>query len=292
MYSRALRQFIFLTQCSFLSQGAVAVVASLSGEAGAVSPGSQTSTAIHTFDWLDAGVRIEVRAKSTMRLILRNGRAYELGAGANATVDKDALSISNPPVRELNRLPPMPQIAALPTNAPDTSGAAPIRGGTILKGLYPDHAPAIASHVTLSFAPVPDALNYSVIVEDEMGNILLRVTTPLTKVDVPADALGPGSLYAWRVRAFAASGVVGEGSAEFVTISKDELDRRAAFAQAINAEGDAMGLALIAGVDREIGLLADACDEFEAALLLRPSDPGLDHALATARAALTAARGR
>jgi hypothetical protein len=292
MYSRALRKFIFLTQCAFLSQGAVAVVRSLSGEASAVPPRSQISSGIHAFDWLESGVRVEVHAKSTMTLILRNGRAYELGAGAKATVEKDALLVSNPPVRELNRFPPMPQIAALPKNASDTSGAAPIRGGTIVKGLYPNHAPAIASHVKLSFAPVADALNYSVLIEDEMGNILLRVTTPLTIVEVSADALEPGSFYAWRVRAFAASGVIGEGSGEFVTISKDELDRRGAFAKAINAEGDAMGLALIAEVDRENGLLADACDEFEAALRLRPSDPGLDHALATARAALTAARGR
>jgi hypothetical protein len=292
MYSRALRQFIFLAQCAFLSQGAVAVVKSLSGEASAVPSGSQTSSAIHALDFLESGVRIEVHAKSTMTLILRSGRAYELGAGAKATVDKDALSVSNPPVRDLNRLPPMPQIAALPKNASDTSGAAPIRGGTIVKGLYPHRAPVIASHVKLSFAPVADALNYSVIVEDEIGNILLRVTTPLATVEVPADALEPGSSYAWRVRAFAASGVVGEGSAEFVTITKDELDRRAAFAEAVNAEGDAMGLALMAGVDREIGLLADACDEFEAALRLRPSDPGLEHALATARASLSAARGK
>jgi hypothetical protein len=292
MYSRVLRQFIFLTQCSFFSQGAVAVVASLSGEANAVSSEARTSVVIHALDWLDAGVRIEVHAKSTMRLILLNGRVYELGAGAKGTVGKDALTAFNPQVRELNRLPPIPQIAALPKNAPDTPGAAPIRGGSVVKGLYPHLVPAIASHVKLSFVPVPDVSNYTVILEDEEGNILLRVTTSVTTVDVPADALKPGSRYSWRVRAFGAPGVLGEGSAQFVTMSKDELDRRTAFAGAINVEDDAMRLALVAGVDQQIGLLADACDEFETALRLRPSDPTLERALAKGKAALAAARER
>jgi hypothetical protein len=160
--------------------------------------------------------------------------------------------------------------------------------------------------VKLSFAPLADASSYTVTLEDDEGNILLRVSTPATSVEVPGQALKPGSHYSWRVRAFGDAGVLGEGDAQFVTMSKDDMDRRAAFGTALNFEDDptrlkdaatrpedaVMRLALIAGVDQQIGLLAEACDEFQTALGLRPSDPALQRALATAQAALAAARDR
>jgi hypothetical protein len=235
-----------------------------------------------------------------------SGRTYELGDGAKATVSADALTAFNSQVRELKSLPPIPRLPALANTAADVPGATAIRGGSRVKNLYPHRAAAIASRVKLSFAPLADASSYTVTLEDDEGNILLRVSTPATSVEVPGQALKPGSHYSWRVRAFGDAGVLGEGDAQFVTMSKDDMDRRAAFGTALNFEDDptrlkdaatrpedaVMRLALIAGVDQQIGLLAEACDEFQTALGLRPSDPALQRALATAQAALAAARDR
>ena len=227
-----------------------------------------------------------------MSLILLNGRTYQLDGGARATVGADALTAVNRQVREMNRLPPIPKFVPLADTAVNVSGATPIRGVAHMKDLFPQHVRAIASHVRLSFAALPNVANYSVTLEDEDGNTLFRVTTPATTVEVPSDILGPGSRYSWSVRAFGLSGVLAEGTAEFVTMSKDDFDRRSAFAKATNPDDRAMQLALLADVDQQLGLLAEARDEFEAALELRPSDPALQHAFAEAKAALAAAGGK
>jgi hypothetical protein len=297
MFAKILRHLVFLAAAISALHGApannpAAVVASLTGDASAFAPSARAAAAIRALDWLDSGVRIEVHPKSTMRIIMVSGRTYELGEGAKATISADALTGFNSQVRELKSLPPIPTLPAIGGTTADVPGATAIRGGSRVKNLYPHHAAAIASRVKLSFAPLPDAANYTVTLEDDEGNILLRVSTPATLVDVPANALKPGSHYAWRVRAFGEAGVLGEGAAQFVTMSNDDLDRRSAFGSALSIDDDAARQALIAGVDQQIGLLAEACDEFQAALALRPSDAALQRALAAAQSALAAARDR
>ena len=294
MFAKILRHIVFLTPALFTFQSPAfgkpaAVVVSLTGDASAFSP-SARAAAIHALDWLDAGVRIEVHPKSTLKLIMVSGRTYELGAGAKATISADALTAFNSQVRELKALPPIPRLPAIANTAADVPGATAIRGGSRVRNLYPHHAAAIASGVKLSFAPLPDASNYTVTLEDDEGNLLFRVSTPATRVEVPGEALKPDSHYSWRVRAFGGGQVLGEGNAQFVTISKDDMDRRSAFGSALNTEDDVTRLALIAGVDQQIGLLAEACDEFQTALGIRPSDPALQRAWAAAQTALAAAR--
>jgi hypothetical protein len=307
MFAKILRRIVSLTPSLFVFPALfifqlpafgkpAAVVASLTGDASAFSPSARAAAAIHALDWLDAGVRIEVHPKSTLRLIMVSGRAYELGEGAKATLSADTLTAFNSQVRELKSLPPIPRVPAIATTAADVPGATAIRGGSRVKNLYPHHAAAIASHVKLRFESLPDASSYTVTLEDDEGNALLRVSTPATSVEVPADALKPASHYSWRVRAFGDSGVLGEGGAQFVTLSTDDIDRRAAFRSALSIDDAAtrpedavMRLALIAGVDQQIGLLSEACDEFQTALGLRPSDPVVQRALAGAQAALAAA---
>jgi hypothetical protein len=270
-------------------QRAVAVVASVTGEATALSPKAKAEVAIRSLDWLDEGVRLEVRPKSEMRLILLNGRIYELGAGAKATVGAAGLTSVSTQVHELKTLPPIPRLAPIADASADVAGGTAIRGPRV-RSLYPNHVWALAIRVKLNFAPVSDALSYSIVLEDDSHNVLLRATTPTTSVDVPADALRPGSRYFWRVSAMDESGISAKGSATFVTISEEDQARRFAFDAAVSTEDEAMRLALIAGVDQQIGLLAEACDEFEAALKLRPSDPELRRALAAAKLSLDAAR--
>jgi hypothetical protein len=295
-----LRQSCFLAWALLASPGAtfakgpVAVVASLAGGANMQLTQARTAIPVHTLDWLDAGARLEVQPKSTMKLILLNGRTYQLSEGAKATVGADSLTGVNAQVHELDRLPPIPRLAPIAGNTPETPGVTAIRTDDPLrvKSLYPNQVWAIASQVTLTFAVVPRASSYVVNLDDDSGNMLLRVTSQANSVAVPADALKSASRYTWRVRAFAKSGVVADEGGEFWTVSQEDLDRRAAFAAALSAEDPPMRLALLAGVDQQVGLLAEACGELESALRLRPSDPALESALASAKAALDAARNR
>lgn len=292
MFPRMLFLTLAFSPAALFGKGPVAVVASLTGGASAQLPKSGTPAPIHALDWLDPGMRIEVQPKSSMKLILLNGRAYELSAGGRATLGSDGLTAANSQVHELNRLPPIPRLAPIVATTAEVPGATAIRGGSRVKNLYPHQVWTIASHVKLTFSPVADVSNYSVTLTDEDGNALLRQNTTLTDVEVPSDALKPGSRYSWRVRAFAPSGVLAEGSAEFWTISNADLDRRAAFAGALNAEDAAVRLALLAGVDLQSGLHDEACEELEAALRLRPADSALQDALAIARTARASARDK
>src|SRR5882724_12038926 len=103
---------LFIRPVAMFAKGPVAVVASLTGSATQRYPG-QKAADVHTLDWLGAGVRIEIQPKSTMRLILLNGRNYELRGGAAITIGSGVLTMIAGPVRELNRLPPVPTIAPI-----------------------------------------------------------------------------------------------------------------------------------------------------------------------------------
>jgi hypothetical protein len=278
---------LLILPAGVFAKGPVAVVASLTGSA-TLSYSGQQAVKVRNLDWLGAGVRIEVQPNSTMRLILLNGRNYELRGEAVVTIDSSVLKVVAGPVRELNRLPPVPTIAPIADTSSDVAGVTAMRTNMPKITLYPHNASAIADQVTLWFDPVREASNYSVVVMDKDEKILFRVSTEANTVEVPADLLKPGSRYHWRVRSFGDAGVLGEKGAVFVTLSQEDLARRSAFAAAVRAEDEGMRLALIARVDQEIGLLAEARDGYEAALRLRPSDPAIQSALDLLKAVMAA----
>jgi hypothetical protein len=76
--------------------------------------------------------------------------------------------------------------------------------------------------------------------------------------------------------------------ADFSTLSTEDALQRMAFASALDAKSnDPAALALLADIDLRLGLLAEACDEFSAALKQKPEDVTLQRALDSARATLS-----
>ena len=67
--------------------------------------------------------------------------------------------------------------------------------------------------------------------------------------------------------------------AEFVTLEEKPARARATLKASLDAAGDAPSLALLAEIDRGLGLLAEARDGFRAALARAPGDSGLREAL-------------
>ncbi len=271
----------------------LAVVASLSGTATVRSPGSRERVPVSSLDWLSEGTTIQVGRNSQAVLILLNGHRYELGPGAEATLSADRAPKMTGTVRELPVLPPIPKPAPIAADSAPTAGSVRIRGPREMSDLYPRVGMvAFAGKVTLRFKAVPDATSYHVVLQDSGGENVWSTTTESTEVSVPNGTTEAGAHYYWRVRAMRSGVAIGAGEAEFSTLSAANAVQRTEFAGALRANGnDPATLGLLAEVDLRLGLVAEACDEFSAALKEKPQDVGLRRGLDSAMATLAGERG-
>ena len=269
-------------------KGSIAVIASLSGEASVQNLATQQRVTVASFDWLQPGATLEVSTGSSATVVLLNGRRYELGSGARATVTADGLTASSGPVRELERLPPIPKATPIVDRTAYTSAAVRLRGGTPIRSMYPrEGTTALPNRLQLSFALVSGASTYRIELRDADGNILDNVQTAATHVAIPSGTVQAGATYSWHVRAIGSMGVVGEGDATFATISEQDAREREALSKALSAsKEDASAVALLADVDWRLGLLEEARQGLDAALQLRPGDAAILHALEGVQAAL------
>jgi hypothetical protein len=105
------------------------------------------------------------------------------------------------------------------------------------------------------------------------------VVTQSPAVTISPGVLKPGSKYYWRVRTLDRSGQVARGSAEFLTLAADIAAARATLERSLGAVGDISSLALLAEIDRSLGLLVEAREKFRAAVADAPEDAALRHAL-------------
>jgi hypothetical protein len=274
-------------------QGFAAVVESIVGKVIVRTPGAPNRTTVFPLDLLPAGSMIEVGPKSSATVLLLNGHRYELGQGAKATLTADSLSTKGP-VRPLEPKPPLPRAIPIAGKPPQIAGAARVRGASNIRGLYPhDGAAALPMSVKLSFSRVPETSLYRVELEDEDGGEVLNLRTEDTDALIPDGTLKAGRRYFWRVQALGPAGAIAEGTAAFVTISEEDIERRAEFAKTMqNASDKAFALALLADVDFQLGLLSEAREEFLAALRLKPDEMSIQRALEKVQSALASEPGK
>jgi hypothetical protein len=257
-----------------------AIISSLSGEASVVLPSDSKRTALRVFDWLPAGSVVEVGANSHMIIAFSNGRRFGMDAGSAATLAGGALQAPTGVVSELKPFPPMPRLAAIDraVRAGARSGAIRIRGDRALQiaNLYPrKDASALPDETTLLFSPVREGARYKVELEDEFGRTIFSAETESSSLAVPNGILKPGARYFWRVRTVEIVGPASRGESEFATLASEEIGKRAAFKAGLREKGDAEALALLAEIDRRLGLLLESRNEFREALSKSPSDQTL-----------------
>jgi hypothetical protein len=261
-----------------------ALIASLSGRVTGVA-GKEKRAVVSRLDWLPAGTVLRTDAQSRVTVLWSNGRRFELGPAARATIGPTGPSGITGPVHELAPLPPIPKPAPLEL-ATDAVAVTRFRGGAKIAELCPGQGTAaLAGSVKLSFAKVSGADAYQIVLENEDGDRLLDARTASTEIATPA--LQPGSHYSWRVRAFDAAGVMAEDRVSFVTLSEAEAKARQAFADGLRKTMEpSAALALLAEVDLESGLVREAIDGFHAALELEPQDAAIQRNLVRAQSAL------
>ncbi len=271
--------FVLLTgplyaQCC---KNSVAVIGSLSGKAEVHTAGSHERKAAAALDWLTDGDTLEMAARSRAVVILENGHRYELRGGAKITITTHAVPKITGTVRELPPLPPIPQPVPIAAASAPTPAAVRIRGGFEMTGLYPRAGTvALPGKAMFRYDAVPQATGYRMNLEDEAGDVVWNVMTDATNISIPSGTLEAGAHYSWRVRALRSGIEIGAGAEEFTTLSAVDSLKRDQFAEAVLAIGDDQATpALLADVDLRLGLMAEACDELNAAIRRKPEDATL-----------------
>jgi hypothetical protein len=273
--------------CDSASAGArkpgkpAALVYRLTGEA-ALTVSAQGRRPLRLFEWLAVGTTLEVGSGSRLALAFRNGHRYELGERSRATLGKGDLAFRSGPMRRLRDVPPLSLL--LPIAKQDkpglSAGAVRIRGKRIA-GLYPcDGAATLAGATVLSFEPAAGAGTYRIEVQGSNGSLVFSEETTASLIKLPPGALQPGMRYSWTVRTLEQAGPLAQGQANFVTLPARIAKAREALRRAVAREGDAESLALLAEMDRILGLLIESRDELRAAVRASPQDPTLATRLA------------
>jgi hypothetical protein len=258
----------------------VAIVYALSGGAQCAAPGERPRAA-HLFDRLVRGETLEVAPGGNLALAFADGRRYELSGGAWAKIGAAGLAERAGSVRPLTPVPVLPRLAAIaPQDAAMAHAAAAVRiRGNAVTGLYPRHgAGALADGTRLRFHS--GGGQYRVEVQDASGAVVFQVDTAADEVRVPAGPLAPGERYHWTVRTLDQPGPEERGEADFATLPAELARQREALRRAVAVADGGAAPALLAAVDRVLGLLAEARDELRAALAASPDDAALRTALA------------
>jgi hypothetical protein len=260
------------------AQPAVAIVSTVTGSASIIPSPGAPSAVLHPFDSIPDGARIEAGPGSAVTVVLGNGKRYELGAKARATLNDDGLTRTVGPIRMLAPFPPLPS----PAGFSGTGRAAAVRiRSEMVRNLYPAMpATALPDGAMLQFSPVAGAaIRYHIQLETDAGDIVFVTDTPSPQAPVPEGRLQPGQRYYWEVKAIAGDAQVARGEAEFETLSEGQWKQRSAFQEAMTRDADGESLALLGAVDRRLGLLCEAREEFHAALKRSPSSEALQLAL-------------
>jgi hypothetical protein len=258
----------------------VAIVCAVTGTVTATLP-TREKTTLRLFDWIAVDAVIEVGRASSVTLAFASGARYELAEHANARTSQRSLIAGSGAVRTLTPVPPLPLIAPIAAMArPGPRAAAVrIRGGDIT-GMYPDEgASSEADSTWLRFAALSDASRYHIEIRNEGGGRVFQVETHTATVRVPPGLLTPGVTYYWEVRTVDRIPQAARGTARFVTLDTGTARARAAFKASLEGADDAASLALLAEIDRGLGLLSEAHEELRAAVARAPDDAALRRAL-------------
>ena len=268
---------LFSQQTASAREKRAALISELTGTASLQEHASAAPSPIERFALLPEGSILRVGRDSRAVVVLSRGKRFALRAKAHATVHADRLTAASGSIEELPTLPALPPLVALEAHAPKALGGVRLRSSTIV-GLHPSGS-AVLARVTLRFTQVPGAATYRVEIEDENGRVIFGVQTTSPAVQVPSDILEAGAAYYWTVRTIDRPGAQAQGSAEFRTLRTEEARAREDLKRRLHEEGDASSVALLAAIDRHLGLHHESLEGFRAALARSPDDEALKEAV-------------
>lgn len=241
----------------------VAIVYSLTGEASVAIP-KTVRRPLRLFERLPARSIVRIGRDSRLALAFANGIRYELREGARAETGTADLASRAGNVRPLPQVPPLSRLVSIAADEKPGRRIAALRVRyasfhSRISGLHPAHGTAsLASATRLRFNPVSSADRYAVRIINQEGRAVFEVETQATEIFVPSGILTPGGIYLWTVEALGSSGWVAEGEATFETLDTNREGAREELRQWVQRFGIVDDLWLLAGVDQNLGLAAEA----------------------------------
>ena len=231
------------------------------------------------FDAISSGMSLEIGPTARGVVVLVNGDRLELGPKARATFTVTGLSSSSGPIKALPRLPVLPKLAALGESRPKgPPGGVRLRGERI-SGPRPFGSVILNARApTLAFTPVTGASRYLVEVDNAEGQRIAGGETTRPEFVVPEGVLGPGATNSWTVQTLDKVGGTARGAGQFTTLSSEDARARAAL-HATLSSNDSESVALLAEIDRRLGLYPEALAGFRAALAGAPKNPAILEAI-------------
>ena len=258
----------------------VAIVAAI--EDGAWSKArARSPKPLTLYDWLEAGVVVEVAPQGRVVLIMIDGRRYALDGGAQAQLSSTGLTTQHGSIREEPRVPRLTLLAPIAGKAPSEPAAVRLRSPAIAK-LNPCQAILTMSGETvLRFEPVAGASRYAIQVRTGDDQEVFSAIVEKPPLAVPAGVLSGATTYLWTVQAV---GMIppAKSEARFQTLATAVESARRSFAGAL----DPANSGVLGGIDLHLGLLNEAVEELTAAARRAPSDPAAEAVAQRARLAL------
>ncbi len=254
-----------------------ALISDLAGVVSVKPAAAGVTARAQRFDALPVGAILEVGPDARAEIVLAGGQRFELGPKARATIAAKRLTSTSGPITELPSLPALPSIVALDDSRPKGGlGGVRLRG-TLISGLRPFQSVTLPERTTIRFNPVDGASRYSVEIENTAGRRIFVVESTASEVVVPAGVLEPGATYFVTVLTLDKVGAAARGTSEFTTLTANDSRVREALRQSLEAGGG--DLALLAEIDRRLGLYEEALDGFRAALAKTPEDVVVQQAI-------------
>lgn len=252
-----------------------ALVSDLTGTVTVRASGTGDARALQRFDALVPGNTLEVGRDSTCLVVLASGQRYELGPAARATLEATRLVRTSGPVTQLPAWPTLPRLAALDGTRPSGPPGGIRLRGDVVAGLRPSGTVTRAQQTVLSFQAVNGATRYKLVVEDEAGREVFAVEVSTTRTPVPPDVLTAGRPYYWTVETLDKVGAVARGSGRFTTLSPDAEQAREVLRRTVGTSNAPDTVALLAEIDRRLGLVEEALNGFAQALARDPGNARL-----------------
>lgn len=248
----------------------VAVVYSLSGTGAAMlAPGAKEPKKLELFAWLLEGTALAAPVNGSVLVSFQSGARYELGPKSRATLRANDLVTTSGDVKALASVPPFPRIDPVASG----QGAQPaLLRDSFGDETFPLAARVLAETAMLEWPAVAGATRYRVTIDAEDGRNIYQTETTTNTLRIPSSLLEAGARYTWRVGATPKTGMVTRGDAVLQVLPADVASARSTFQASLRKEGGSDALALMAEVDRSLGLTVEANQEMREAIALLPKE--------------------
>jgi hypothetical protein len=226
---------------------------------------------VRLLEWLEDGAIVATGKDSSAVVIFADGQRCEVGPLSQMRVSPQGPRRISGAVATLPASAPMPPLPAMAPGQSDSDriGALRFQRAYTVDDLFPaDPDTVLPDHAVLRFRAVEGATAYNVDVRDDNHRAVFQAHSVSNEIPLPAGTLKAGQHYQWSVSTV--SKFRNYGQTEFSTLSEATLANRAAFRQAVNGTDRDSALARV-GVDRRLGLLAEARDQLRQLLANSPA---------------------